>query len=94
MSKTRNIHFDEIWDAIVTYSTENEEKNEHYFEVEMFGINKENTDLLNDKKVRDYLSFVVPVPYKNTFVLRNQVYSYAKSIDYSIDEYCVILISF
>ena len=51
--------------------------------------NKENTDLLNDKKVRDYLSFVVPVPYKNTFVLRNQVYSYAKSIDYSIDEYCV-----
>lgn len=80
---------DEIWDAIVTYSTENEEKNEHYFEVEMFGINKENTDLLNDKKVRDYLSFVVPVPYKNTFVLRNQVYSYAKSIDYSIDEYCV-----
>lgn len=80
---------DEIWDAIVTYSTESEEKNEHYFEVEMFGINKENTDLLNDKKVRDYLSFVVPVPYKNTFVLRNQVYSYAKSIDYSIDEYCV-----
>lgn len=80
---------DEIWDAIITYSTEPEEKEEHYFEVEMFDINKENTDLLNDEKVREYLSFVVPVPYKNTFIFRNQIYSYAKSIEYSIDEYSI-----
>lgn len=80
---------DEIWDAIVTYSTEPEVENEHYFEVEMFSINKENTDLLNDTKVRKYLSFVVPVPYKNTFILRNQIYGYADSIGYHIDEYCI-----
>ena len=55
----------------------------------MFDINNENTDLLNDAKVREYLSFVVPVPYKNTFILRNQIYGYAKSIGYTIDEYCV-----
>lgn len=80
---------DEIWDAIVTYSTEDESPDKHYFEVEMFDINKENTDLLDDAKVRDYLSFVAPVPYKNTFILRTQIYSFAKSIDYKIDEYCV-----
>lgn len=40
---------DEIWDAIITYSTEKEREDEHYFEVEMFEINKENTDLLNEK---------------------------------------------
>ena len=80
---------DEIWDAIVTYSTEEESPDKHYFEVEMFDINKENTDLLDDAKVRDYLSFVAPVPYKNTFILRTQIYSFAKSIDYKIDEYCV-----
>jgi len=80
---------DEIWDAIVTYSTEEESPDKHYFEVEMFDINKENTDLLDDAKVRDYLSFVAPVPYKNTFILRMQIYSFAKSIDYKIDEYCV-----
>ena len=80
---------DEIWDAIVTYSTEEETPDKHYFEVEMFGINKENTDLLDDAKVRDYLSFVAPVPYKNTFILRTQIYSFAKSIGYKIDEYCV-----
>ncbi len=78
---------DEIWDEIVSYSTQPEDENEHYFEVEMFDINKENTDLLNTDKVRDYLSFVAPVPYRNTFILRSQIYSYAKSIDYKIDEY-------
>ena len=80
---------DEIWDAIVTYSTEDEAPDKHYFEVEMFDINKENTDLLDDAKVRNYLSFVAPVPYKNTFILRTQIYSFAKSINYKIDEYCV-----
>lgn len=80
---------DEIWDAIVAYTTDVENENEHYFEVEMFDINKENTDLLDDAKVREYLSFVAPVPYKNTFILRNQIYDYANSIGYHIDEYCV-----
>ena len=80
---------DEIWDTIITYSTEDEDEQEHYFEVEMFDINKENTDLLNDTKIREYLSFVAPVPYKNTFILRNQIYNFANSIGYHIDEYCV-----
>lgn len=80
---------DEVWDAIITFSTEYEKAEEHYFEVEMFDINKENTDLLNESKVREYLSFVSPVPYKNTFILRSQIYEYAKSINYVIDEYCI-----
>lgn len=80
---------DEIWDVIISYSSEPEEANEHYFEVEMFDINKENTDLLNETMVREYLSFVVPVPYKNTFILRNQIYNHADSIGYRIDEYCI-----
>ena len=80
---------DEIWDEIVTYSTEPETAEEHYFEVELFDINKENTDLLNDAKVREYLSFVAPVPYKNTFILRSQIYNHAQNIAYKIDEYCI-----
>lgn len=80
---------DEIWDAIVKYSTEEESEEEHYFEVELFEINKENTELLNEKKVREYLSFVIPVPYKNTFILRSHIYTYAQKLGYKIDEYCV-----
>lgn len=89
LDENKKYTLDEIWDEIITYSTETENENEHYFEVEMFDINKENTDLLNDTNVREYLSFVVPVPYKNTFILRNQIYSHAHSIGYRIDEYCV-----
>ncbi|HIW57107.1 MAG TPA: ATP-binding protein [Firmicutes bacterium] len=80
---------DEIWDTIITYSTEPETESKHYFEVEMFDINRENTELLDDTKIREYLSFVAPVPYKNTFILRKQIYDYADSIGYHIDEYCV-----
>ena len=36
-----------------------------------------------------FRSFVAPVPYKNTFILRNKIYDYANSIGYHIDEYCV-----
>lgn len=87
--ENRKYTLDEIWEEIITYSSEGEDEEEHYFEVEMFDINKENTDLLNETKVREYLSFVAPVPYKNTFILRNQIYDYANSIGYNIDEYCV-----
>ena len=80
---------DEIWSEIVSFQTEAADKNDHFFEVEMFEINRENTDLLDNKKVREYLSFIAPVPYKNTFILRGQIYSHAKSIGYRIDEYCI-----
>lgn len=80
---------DEIWDEIITYSTETEKSEDHYFEVEMIEINKENTVLLNENKVREYLSFVVPVPYKNTFILRSHIYAYAQKFGYKIDEYRV-----
>lgn len=80
---------DEIWDEIVSFSTEPADSSDHYFEVEMFEINKENTDLLNETKIREYLSFVAPVPYRNVFIFRNQIYSHASKIGFKIDEYCV-----
>ena len=80
---------DEIWSAIVKFETHPIGKNEHFFEVEMIDINKENTDLLDDTKVREYLSFVAPVAYKNTFILRKQIYDYAEKINYRMDEYTV-----
>ena len=80
---------DEIWDEIVSFSTEPADPSDHFFEVEMFEINKENTDLLNETKVREYLSFVAPVPYRNVFIFRNQIYSHASKIGFIIDEYCV-----
>ena len=78
---------DDIWDTIVSFETVKEKDSEHYFEVELIDINHENTDLLDDGKIRSYLSFVAPVPYKSVFMLRDQIYEYATSINYHIDEY-------
>lgn len=80
---------DEILDAIVTTETDTEEKDKHYFRVELIDINHENTDLLDTAGVRDYLSFVAPVPYTNKFFYRNGIYGHAKKLGFTIDEYKV-----
>lgn len=63
----------------------------HYFRVELIDINPENTDLLDFQQVKDYLSFVAPVPYQSLFIYRREIYDHAKNLDFSIDEYCVKL---
>jgi|LSQX01.2.fsa_nt_gb molecular chaperone HtpG len=70
---------------------ETKEINDHFFRVELIGINEENEDLLDKKKIRDYLSFVAPVPYQNTFLYRDKVKRYAKELGYHIDEYSITL---
>lgn len=82
---------EEVWSKIVSFESEEEEISKHYFEVEMFDINKENTDLLDSKAIREYLNFVAPVPYKNVFHFRSLIYKFAESIDYKIDEYKIMV---
>ena len=63
----------------------------HSFKVEMVAINRENTDLLDFAQIKEYLSFVAPVPYQNTFIFRSEIYKYAKELNYHIDEYTIRL---
>lgn len=87
--ENRKYTIEEILEVIVKYDTVPEEAPKHYFEVEMIEINRENTDLLNEKCIKEYLNFVAPVPYKNTFILRSSIYEHARKLGYIIDEYCV-----
>lgn len=68
-----------------------DDKDAHFFRVEMIDINPENTDLLDFQQIKDYLSFVAPVPYQNSFFYRSEIYDHAKKIDVKIDEYTVKL---
>lgn len=52
----------------------------HGFKVELVGVNAENTDLLDFAQVKNYLSFTAPVPYKNTFPFRREIYNHAAEI--------------
>lgn len=80
---------EEILSQIIKFDTKSEKVTEHYFEVELIEINKENTELLDEKLVKEYLSFVAPVPYKNTFLFSDQIYNHAAEIGYKIDEYTI-----
>jgi molecular chaperone HtpG len=63
---------------------------DHFFRVEMIGISEDNKDLLDKPQVKDYLTFVAPVPYRNTFEpMRNKIRSHAKKLGQTIDEYSV-----
>lgn len=66
-------------------------KDDHWFKVELIDVNKENRDLLDFQYVKDYLSFVAPVPYKNKFLFRQKVYEHAEQLDERIDEYKITL---
>lgn len=78
--------------SINEFSTKNEAKiNEHWFKVELIGINDDNTDLLDFSQIKEYLSFVAPVPYINTFIYRKEIHSYADEINHNIDEYNITL---
>lgn len=63
----------------------------HWFRVELVGINPENTDLLDFSQIKEYLSFVAPVPYQNTFIFRTEVYNHARELKFHIDEYKITL---
>lgn len=63
----------------------------HYFRVELIDINQENTDLLDFQQVKDYLSFVAPVPYQNSFFYRTEIYKHAKDLPVRDDRYNITL---
>ncbi len=73
------------------YQEKTEDIDSHFFRVELIGINQENTDLLDFQQVKDYLAFVAPVPYQNSFIYRSEVYNHAKVLKVKIDEYKITL---
>ncbi|MDR0461828.1 MAG: ATP-binding protein [Christensenellaceae bacterium] len=89
-TKEKKYSATEILKEIYSFSSEKTENTEsHFFVVKLENIDKHNNGLLNIIKVKEYLSFVAPVPYQNTFRFREEIYKQAKEIGYPIDEYIV-----
>ena len=68
-----------------------EDVDSHFFRVELIDINQENDELLDKQQVKDYLSFVAPVPYQSTFLYRTDIYRHAQDLGLKIDEYHLTL---
>lgn len=87
LQEEKKYSLDDVWDAIVFYSEEKAEEEAHFFEVELIDVNHEDTELLDEEKIKEYLSFVAPVAYKNYFFMSSNIYDHANSLGYKIDEY-------
>ena len=83
----------EVLDDVITVEKKisDEVVADHWFKVEMIDINDENEVLLDVAAIRDYLSFVAPVEYRNTFFLSQKIYEHADSLNFKIDEYRINL---
>jgi len=79
----------QVLHSVNKFREESCETDEHYFEVKLIGINEENNELLDKQKIIDYLSFVAPVPYQNTFTFRKKIYKYAEDKNFKIDQYII-----
>ena len=69
------------------YKKDPKVREEHWFRVILKGVNDENRDLLDLAQVKNYLSFVAPVPFQNTFLYKREIHDHAQKIGYTIDEY-------
>lgn len=83
----------EVLDNVITVEKifSDKVKDEHWFKVEMIDINPENEVLLNETAIKNYLSFVAPVEYKNYFSFASKIYEHATTLNFKIDEYKVYL---
>jgi molecular chaperone HtpG len=71
--------------------TKTADKDEHYFKVILTDVHYESDELLDVVKVRNYLSFVAPVPYTPAFLFRNTIYKHAEEIRNPIEEYGIYI---
>lgn len=61
----------------------------HYFKVEMLDVVDAKEELCDLQKVKDYLSFTIPVGYATEFRFRTKIHKYANDINNPIQEYSV-----
>ena len=87
-TRIKRYSIDDVLSATISFNT-NLQKNveDHYFKVVMLGITDTNDHLLNRSELKNYLSFVAPVPYANTFIYRKDIYNHANKHNVKIDEY-------
>lgn len=83
----------EVLEAINEFSVvPDEDKEAHYFMVELEGISTVNKVLLDYDEVSGYLSFTAPLPYDITFIpFSKEIYTHAKELGHKIDEYAIFL---
>lgn len=81
----------ELVDSVTSFNESDYDINDHFFEVQLFGVITENNELLDDKNAKEYLQAVAPVPYKSGFIFRSKIYDYVNKHNFRLDEYKILV---
>ena len=91
-NKAKDMDVINVVNAVTQQRTEDENKDDHYFEVVLIGIDEENENLLNIAEIKDYLSQVSPVPFNfQRFSQLTKVKDKLKELNRPADEYNIFL---
>lgn len=82
---------EEVLAGVITYSEEVCDVNEHYFIVELENIRKEDSELLDVAKVREYIATNAPISYNNKFYYRTEIQKYLKEKNIPLYEYRIFV---
>ena len=87
----RNPSASELVDMATSYSQDVCDTDDHFFLVELIGIENSSAELLDEKRVREYLQSVAPIPYATGFTFKSKISEFAQEHGFTIDEYQVFI---
>ena len=87
----RNPSASELVDMATSYSQDVCDADDHFFLVELIGIENSSAELLDEKRVREYLQSVAPIPYATGFTFKSKISEFAQEHGFTIDEYQVFI---
>lgn len=80
-----------LLEKIITYEPEDCPEDDHYFIVEMIGISRENVDLLDSEKIKEYIALNAPVPYDSKFYYKKKIHEYLQVKGFPKNEYKIFV---
>lgn len=90
--KYKNYDLLRVIREVTTEDYELENNEDHYFEVKMININPQFEELIDEDKVKYYLSTVTPVPFDHQkFIYAQEIKEYLLSRNKIIEEYNIFL---
>lgn len=89
VDQTQNPSAEQLVDMATVYRRNECARDDHYFKVELIGVEDSAYDILDEKLVKDYLRAVAPIPYDVGFMYAGSIHDFARENGFRIDEYIV-----
>lgn len=92
VDKKKNPSAEELVDMVTVYEIEPCDEYVHFFSVELIDVEKNASEILDEKSIKQYLYAVAPIPYEVGFKMwQNKIHEFATANGFRIDEYQIFV---